>query len=69
MVDTNGLKAAIIRKGKTQADIAREIGISVKALNSKINNHSAFKTTEIERIIDVLGIENPMPIFFANIVT
>ena len=63
MLDTNALKAENIRKGKTQAYIVREIGISVKDLNSKINNHSALKTTEIERIIDILGIENPMPIF------
>ena len=68
MVDTNELKAAIIRKGKTQSDIAKAMGISTRSLNSKINNHIPFNTIEIEKMIKILDIKDPMHIFFAEVV-
>lgn len=69
MVNTNELKAAIVRQGKTQSDIARAIGISARSLNSKINNHIPFNTIEIESMIKILDIKEPMHIFFAETVS
>lgn len=68
MILTNELKGKIVAKGLRQEDVAKILGISTKTFNTKLNR-GIFNSLEIERLIEVLDIENPLEIFFPNIVT
>lgn len=68
MVDTNSLKSAIAKKGYTQGEVARKIGISTQSLNYKILNKTEFKVDEAYRLCVVLEIpkEEMGNIFFSS---
>lgn len=66
MVLMNEIKGRIVAKGLTQDYVAKKIGISTKTLNSKLNGKGAFDVNEIESLIKVLDIKNPIEIFFVN---
>lgn len=68
MVNSNELKAAMVRKGFTQKDIAKSLGITPRTFSNKLSK-GVFGSDEIEKMIIVLEIKNPMPIFFASVVT
>ena len=68
MVNTNELRAAFKRKAYTQEEVAKKIGVSPRTLSSKMNK-GVFNSNEIERLIEVLDIKEPMPIFFAEAVS
>lgn len=68
MLNVQELKAAIVRKGYTQSDIANKIGISSKTFGNKLKK-GVFRSDEIELMIDILEISDPMFIFFGNQVT
>lgn len=68
MIDTNLLKGKIAEKGKSQSDIAKAIGIAPKTFYDKMNK-GIFGSDEIEIMINVLEIDDPMRIFFAQNVT
>jgi transcriptional regulator with XRE-family HTH domain len=61
-------KAAMVRKGFTQKELAQHLGISEKTFCNRIKN-KRFGTDEIEQLIPLLEINNPMQIFFDGIVT
>lgn len=63
MVQTNELRAAILRKGLTQSKVAKAIGISDKTFSDRMKK-KVFGSDEIEKMIDLLEIENPMFVFF-----
>lgn len=65
MVNINELKAAMVRKGKTQKEVANDIGISPRSLTNKMKS-GIFLSNEIEAMIRVLDIKNPVDIFFAK---
>ena len=60
------LEMEIKRRGYTMEKLSREIGISKSAFSKKINGKSEFTLGDIQQIVDVLGIESPVPIFFAG---
>lgn len=62
MLNVLEFKAAMVRKGFTQKSLAQHLGISEKTLCSRIKN-KRFSTEEIEQLIPLLGINNPMQIF------
>lgn len=68
MVDINGLKAAWVKKGLTQAQVAKELNISSRTLSERLKK-GVFGSDEIEQLVVLLDIENPIAIFFANRVT
>lgn len=68
MVDTNALRAAWVAKGLTQADVAEKLHITQKTMSSKMKK-GVFGSDEIEQMIEMLSIENPIAIFFAKEVT
>ena len=68
MLDVKALKAEIVRNGYTQASLAKELGMTDKTLCSRLKTGD-FGTKEIESLIDVLHLEDPMSIFFAKSVT
>lgn len=51
-------------KGLSTDELCKKIGISKIAYYRKINNKSQFNREEIEKIINVLQIPDPMDIFF-----
>lgn len=65
MVDVNKLKSIIVLREKTQADVAKHIGISSKTFYLKMKK-GVFGSDEIEKMVDYLDIEEPIPIFFAK---
>lgn len=63
MVNVNELRAAIARQGMTQAQVAGLLGISAKTFYSKMKK-GVFLSNEMEQLMGVLQIENPMAVFF-----
>jgi transcriptional regulator with XRE-family HTH domain len=68
MVDANRLKSVIVLNGKTQEDVAKHIGMTPKTFSLKMKK-GVFGSDEIEKMIEYLNIEEPIPIFFAKKVT
>lgn len=68
MVDANKLRGCIVSHGKTQEEVARAIGITPKTFCIKMKK-GVFGSDEIEKMIDLLDIDDPLPIFFAKTVT
>lgn len=68
MIDTNALRGIITAKGMTQQDVARNIGMAPKTFYSKMKK-GVFGSDEMESMIELLSIENPVSIFFAKEVT
>ena len=68
MLDVLEFRAAMVRKGYTQKDLAKVLGMSCKTFTGRIKNR-CFGSDEIEKLVEVLEISDPMPIFFSNLVT
>ena len=65
MVNTAELRGIIAKNGKTQTDMAKILNITPKTFYVRMKN-GVFGSDEIQTMIDVLHIENPMEIFFAK---
>ncbi len=65
MIKTKKLKGVIVESGYSQADIAKELGIAPKTFYSKMKK-GVFGSDEIEKMMELLDITNPVPIFFAE---
>ncbi|MBR5808835.1 MAG: DUF739 domain-containing protein [Clostridia bacterium] len=65
MINVNELKAQMVRKQFTQESLAKEIGISSRTLHNKLKC-GVFGSDEIEKMILVLDIKDPMSIFFVS---
>ena len=63
MVDTTRLKSVIVLNDMTQESVARAIGITPKTFYLKMKR-KVFGSDEIEKMIDLLHIEDPMAVFF-----
>ena len=62
MVDTNALRAQWVKKGLKQSDVAARIGMKQKTFSSRMKKR-VFGSDEIEKLISVLDISDPMSIF------
>ena len=65
MVQANEVLACMARAGKTRGDVANALGICPRTLTAKLKS-GVFKSNEIETLIDMLHIDNPMDVFFAH---
>lgn len=65
MVDTNKLKGLIVERGKTQTEVAQELGITRKAWYDRISKKK-FNSDEMYALVKILDISDPVPIFFAD---
>lgn len=65
MIATNELKGRIVAKGLTQEQVANMLGISSNTFRRKLTK-GVLGSDEIEKLIKILGIEDPMQIFFTN---
>lgn len=68
MVDTKRLKSVMVLNGKTQEDVARHLGMTSKTFYLRMKK-GVFGSDEIEKMIEYLSIDDPMPIFFTKGVT
>ena len=68
MIDTNALRGRIAEKGMSQSDVAKAIGITPKTFYTKMNK-KVFGSDEIDAMIELLDIQDPARIFFADKVT
>ena len=64
MLNTNMIKAKIVENGLTQAEVARQIGMSAKTFSGKMAS-GKFGLDEAEKMIALLHIEKPELYFFA----
>jgi transcriptional regulator with XRE-family HTH domain len=68
MIAVNELKGKIVSKGYTQEKVANALGISPKTFGTKLKR-GVLGSDEIETLINMLSIEDPMAIFFVKKVT
>lgn len=68
MVQVNKLRGIIAEKGLSQTDVAKEIGITPKTFYDRMKT-GVFGSDEIEIMIKLLDIKDPISIFFAPEVT
>ena len=64
-MDIVGLKEAIKKKGYTQAEVAKHIGMSVGNFRRKIKE-GTIGLVDAEMLIKLLDLEDPGKIFFGN---
>lgn len=57
--------SALAAKGYTKDELAKKIGMSRSTLTRRMKT-GIFGTDEVKKIISVLEVKNPMPIFFAE---
>ncbi len=65
MIDKNALRAEIVRNGMTQKQLAAQLGISEQTFTDRMKK-GVFRTDEVEKMVDILHIENLQKIFFAK---
>ena len=65
MFDQRRFKAQMILKGETGKSLAEKMGIDESTLYRKIKADGAFTRQEINQLIVILEIDNPVDIFFA----
>ena len=65
MIRTDKLKGIIVENGYSQNDVAKAIGITPKTFYDKMKK-GVFGSDEIQKMIDMLHIEDPVSIFFAD---
>lgn len=64
MFNKREFEAQLVRKGIKKKELAEMLGMSYTNLYRKIES-GKFTREEINRIIDILEIDDPRPIFFA----
>ena len=68
MIAVNKLRGIIAENGMSQKQVASELEMSEKTFYNKMKK-GVFGTDEVERMVDILHIESPADIFFAQKVT
>ena len=67
-MDANMLRAEIVRNGMTQRTLAKKIGVSESTFIRKMKA-GTFGIDEAELMINILGISDPVAVFFTSKVT
>lgn len=57
------LKGKMAERHLSQAELAKCLGITVQALNAKLNGRSPFILEEVVKITDILSLDDPVDIF------
>lgn len=65
-MDRARLEYELKKRNISVDDLCKCIGISKSAYYRKLKGTSEFTHSEIQRIIDCIGLESPMGIFFAD---
>lgn len=54
----------MIEKGMNQGELAMALKIAPQTLNAKINGRTQFNLEELIKMTAILGIKNPVDVFF-----
>lgn len=65
MIQVNEIKGFMARDGITTETLAKELNMTPKTLRNRMKR-GEFTNFEIEKMIDLFGIEDPVRIFFAD---
>lgn len=65
MIAVDKLRGVIAERGTSQRKVAEALGMTEKTFYSKMKK-GVFDSKEMDLMISLLAIENPMEIFFAN---
>lgn len=68
MLNTSKLRGIIAEKGYSQAQVANKIGMTDRTFYRKMKE-GVFGLDEAEKLIQLLDIEDPSSVFFAQEVT
>ena len=66
MLNKRELKAWFMRRGYTQEQVQKAIGIKSQSTFSRKLRNNSFTLKEAEAMIDLLGIDNPADVFFGR---
>lgn len=66
MFDKRALQAQMVLKGINAKELSDALGINESTFYRKLNNNGDFSRAEIAKITEVLELENPINIFFAD---
>lgn len=66
MFDKNRFRAQLVLIGMTMKELAEQLGIDESTLYRKVSSDGNFTREEINRMISIMHIEDPMGIFFAR---
>lgn len=69
MFDKNKFKIQLLLNNRKLPEIAELLGVNLVTLYRKMNGESDFYRNEIQLLCEILNIENPAEIFFAEEVT
>lgn len=65
-MDAKKLEDAMKEKGISKVKICKELGISRSAFYRKCQGISEFTQSEIQKIVNLLSLDTPVGIFFAE---
>jgi transcriptional regulator with XRE-family HTH domain len=65
MIQTNELRGIIAKRGLSQRKVAAALGMTDKTFYAKMKK-GVFSSDELYAMIQLLEIEDPVPIFFAH---
>lgn len=65
MLNVKSLKAHMVLHGYTNAKIAKVLGMSPRTFSTRLKTGD-FGVKEIEILVDILKLDNPIDIFFAQ---
>lgn len=65
MFDRRKLQAQMVLKGLTGREVSEMLGIDESTFSRKMNNGN-FTRSEIAKLIEILSLDDPMSIFFAD---
>ena len=65
MIRTDLLKEQIARNGMTQVQVARRLGLTPRTFYKRMRL-GVFRSDEMEAMVELLKLQNPMAIFFGD---
>lgn len=68
MVDVNKLRGIIVENGLTGEKVAEMLNMSKKTFYLRMKA-AKFNSDEMDKLIEILNIDDPMRVFFVNKVT
>jgi len=68
VIDTNELRGIIAKRGTSQRQVAAKLGITQDTFYRKMKK-GVFDSDEINEMIQILDIKDPVSIFFTDKVT
>lgn len=68
MANTDKLRGIMAERGVSGKDVAKAIGMHYNTFYERMRS-GVFGSDEIEAIVKYLDIEDPLPIFFSDLVT